>query len=100
MVFQKAKENFFFSFGRSSNTDTSTIEYLRPEGGISEVGGDDTEESYPYKGIQGTWNFSRSDIGASMKSFKEVKQFDEKALKKAVAKVGPRLGGSRYTDIN
>ena len=56
---------------------------------VISAGGDDTEASYPYKGIQGTCNFSRSDIGASMKSFKEVKQFDEKALKKAVSEVGP-----------
>ena len=56
---------------------------------VISVGGDDTEQSYPYKGVNGICNFTKSNIGASIVSFEEVKHADEKALQKAVAKIGP-----------
>ena len=56
---------------------------------VISVGGDDTEQSYPYKGVNGVCNFTKDDIGASIVSFKNVKHNDEMALQKAVAENGP-----------
>lgn len=56
---------------------------------VIKTGGIDTEESYPYKGVNGVCSFNKDNIGASITSFEEVKKNDEKDLQKAVAKVGP-----------
>ena len=56
---------------------------------VIKTGGIDTEESYPYKGVDGHCNFTKTDIGASITSFKKVKRNDEKELQKEVSKVGP-----------
>ena len=57
--------------------------YIRDNGGI------DTEESYPYKGEDGTCQYSTSNIGANCTGFVEVKKYDEDALVNATASVGP-----------
>merc|ERR1711997_130443 len=56
---------------------------------VMKTGGIDTEESYPYKGVNGHCNYTKDNVGASITSFKNVKSNNEKALQKAVAEVGP-----------
>ena len=56
---------------------------------VIKTGGIDTEESYPYKGVDGHCSFNNSNVGASITSFKRIKSGDEKQLLKEVAKVGP-----------
>lgn len=56
---------------------------------VIKTGGIDTEESYPYKGVNGVCGFNKDNIGASITSFEQVKKNDEDTLQKAVAKVGP-----------
>jgi len=51
---------------------------------------DDTESSYPYKGVDGSCSFKAGNAGpASVKSFTDITQGDENSLKDAVANVGP-----------
>jgi len=56
---------------------------------IIDVGGIDTEESYPYEAVDDTCRFKKANIGATLKSFTDIKVGDEKALQEAVATVGP-----------
>jgi len=56
---------------------------------VIKTGGIDTEESYPYKGVNGHCNYTKDSIGATITSFEKVKRNDEEALQKAVAKKGP-----------
>lgn len=50
--------------------------------------GIDTEESYPYTARNGQCHFKASDVGATVKSYKDVlPRRDEEALQEAVAKV-------------
>ncbi|XP_021003543.1 cathepsin K [Parasteatoda tepidariorum] len=67
---------------RGGGIDSSFL-YIRRNRGI------DTEESYPYSGKEGECRFKRNNIGAKLKGWVDVKQFNEKALMKAVATVGP-----------
>jgi cathepsin L len=57
--------------------------YIKKNGGI------DTEESYPYKGVDGTCSFKSNSVGAKVTGFVDVKAGDEQALKEAVGTVGP-----------
>jgi len=59
------------------------FKYIKANGGL------DTEESYPYKGRQGTCEYNPSHVGATDTGFVDVAQGDEDALKTAVATVGP-----------
>merc|ERR1712033_56740 len=52
-------------------------------------GGIDTEESYRYKGVDGHCEFKQADVGATMKSFVDVKRGSEEALQQAIAEIGP-----------
>lgn len=56
---------------------------------IKENGGIDTEESYPYEGVEGQCRFKKSTIGAKDTGFVDVPQGDEEALKQALGTVGP-----------
>eukprot|EP00026_Physarum_polycephalum_P015010 Phypoly_transcript_15588.p1 GENE.Phypoly_transcript_15588~~Phypoly_transcript_15588.p1 ORF type:complete len:287 (+),score=60.12 Phypoly_transcript_15588:59-862(+) len=47
--------------------------------------GVDTEASYPYQGVQGTCNYTTSDVGATISSYTDVTSGDEGALEDAVA---------------
>ncbi|KAJ6224288.1 hypothetical protein RDWZM_002833 [Blomia tropicalis] len=51
--------------------------------------GIDTETSYPYKGVDERCKFKRNSVGATIKSFTDVKSTSESALQTAVANVGP-----------
>ncbi|KAK3094679.1 hypothetical protein FSP39_004824 [Pinctada imbricata] len=62
----------------------SGFAYIKKNNGI------DTEASYPYTAKTGTTcRFTRSAVGATLKSWVDVKRDDEKALQEAVATVGP-----------
>ena len=49
----------------------------------------DTEASYPYKAVDENCVFKKNSIGATIKSFVDVKANSESALQNAVATVGP-----------
>ena len=59
------------------------IQYVIQNKGI------DTEASYPYKAIDETCEFNRKTVGATVKSFVDVKANSESALQNAVATIGP-----------
>jgi len=61
----------------------SGFKYIKKNHGI------DTEASYPYTGKNGRCHFKRSDVGATLKSWKDIPKGNEKALMKAVAEIGP-----------
>lgn len=61
----------------------NAFQYIKANGGI------DTEEGYPYKGIDEQCEFHENDIGADDTGFVDVKSGNERALKAAVATVGP-----------
>lgn len=59
------------------------FEYIKKNKGI------DTEASYPYEGKDDSCRYKAKNRGATDTGFVDIPQGDEKALKKAVAKVGP-----------
>merc|ERR550534_1870089 len=60
------------------------FEYIIKNNGI------DTEKSYPYKAKTGTMcQFKEADVGATMKSFVDVKRGSEEALAQALSEIGP-----------
>ena len=54
-----------------------------------DVGGVDTEQSYPYEGIQRKCRFKENKIGASIRYIVKVKEGVEKDLQAAIALEGP-----------
>lgn len=56
---------------------------------IEEVGGLDTEDSYPYKAIDDKCHFKNNSIGSKCSGFIDIVSGDEKALMEAVATMGP-----------
>uniref|UniRef100_A0A2P2HWT1 Cathepsin L1-like n=1 Tax=Hirondellea gigas TaxID=1518452 RepID=A0A2P2HWT1_9CRUS len=61
----------------------NAFQYIKANGGI------DTEDGYPYMGIDEQCEFKKSDVGADDTGFVDIKSGNERALKKAVATVGP-----------
>jgi len=61
----------------------SAFDYVKINGGI------DTEESYPYEGVDGQCRFSKANIGGEDVGYVDVPQGNEHALKQAVATQGP-----------
>ncbi|CAL1272233.1 unnamed protein product [Larinioides sclopetarius] len=59
------------------------FEYIKDNRGI------DTEESYPYTGLEGQCHYKRSKKGAKCSGFVDIPSGDEEALKIAVATIGP-----------
>ena len=57
--------------------------YTRDNGGI------DTEESYPYEGVDGTCKFSAKTIGATVTGYVRIPYGNESALLEAVTTIGP-----------
>jgi len=51
--------------------------------------GIDTESSYPYTAEDGTCHFSKSNVGATLQSYKDVPSGSESALTGDIATVGP-----------
>jgi len=56
---------------------------------INATKGDDLETAYPYKGVDGSCAYLATSIGATIKSFVDIKAQDEAALLAAVSTVGP-----------
>jgi len=61
----------------------NAFRYIKANGGV------DTESSYPYEGHEDTCHFKRRDVGETDKGFVDIPAGSERALKKAVATVGP-----------
>jgi cathepsin L len=61
----------------------SAFEYIEKNGGV------DTESSYPYEAKDDTCRFNKGNVGATLKSWVDIKSGDEEALKEASATVGP-----------
>ncbi|XP_055946889.1 procathepsin L-like [Argiope bruennichi] len=59
------------------------FEYIKINRGI------DTEESYPYTGLDGKCHYKESTKGATCSGFVDIPSGDEEALKIAVATIGP-----------
>ncbi|KAK7485062.1 hypothetical protein BaRGS_00023701 [Batillaria attramentaria] len=59
------------------------FKYIKKNGGI------DTEASYPYRAHNEKCSFKKQDVGATLKSWKDIEKGNEKALEKAVAEIGP-----------
>ncbi|GFS94032.1 cathepsin L [Nephila pilipes] len=59
------------------------FEFIKKENGI------DTEESYPYEGVQDSCTFKPSSVGATCTGHVDIPSGDEEALKQTVATVGP-----------
>ena len=51
--------------------------------------GIDTEESYPYEGVNKTCQFKKADVGATMSCYYGVTMGNESDLTQAIAQVGP-----------
>jgi len=56
---------------------------------INATKGDDLETAYPYKGVDGSCAYLATSVGATIKSFVDIKAQDEAALLAAVSTVGP-----------
>ncbi|GBM20571.1 Cathepsin L [Araneus ventricosus] len=70
------------------------FEYVRKNGGI------DTEQSYPYTAQVGTCRFNQNTVGATCRGYVDIPSGDERALKQAVASVGPvsvAIDASQYS---
>ena len=52
-------------------------------------GGIDTEESYPYKGVDDTCSYNDKNVGATIRRYEDLPEGDEDALKRAIATIGP-----------
>jgi len=61
----------------------NAFKYIKDNGGV------DTEDAYPYTGVEGQCKFKKSTIGATDTGFVDVTQGDEQALKQALGTVGP-----------
>lgn len=61
----------------------SAFQYIKKNNGI------DTEASYPYEAENDKCRFNNATVGATLKSYVDIKSGDENALKEAVATVGP-----------
>lgn len=56
---------------------------------IKAIGGDDTEQSYPYTAKDGKCHFNPANIGANLTGYKDIPTKDCATLKDAAANVGP-----------
>jgi len=73
----------FGNLGCSGGLMDDAFQYIIKNKGI------DTEASYPYKAEDQKCKFKKADVGATVKSYKDVEAGSEDALQKAVAEIGP-----------
>lgn len=59
------------------------FQYVKDNGGI------DTEESYPYEGVDNTCRFKKADIGGEDIGYVDIPEGSEKHLRQAIATQGP-----------
>ena len=55
------------------------FDYIKKNGGL------DTEESYPYEGVDGKCRYKPANIGATDIGYKTIHSGDENGLKSAIA---------------
>ena len=76
-----------FLYNFLGGDEDNAFEFIKEQGGI------DTEESYPYQGIDPSMGskcrFSKKNVGARVFGYKQIPSGDELALEAAVATVGP-----------
>ncbi|XP_017077360.1 cathepsin L-like [Drosophila eugracilis] len=75
--------NSYGNHGCLGGSMAESIDYIKDNGGIA------TEQSYPYRGLQGECNMERAMIGATSSGYVHIPQGDEKKLAEAVAFFGP-----------
>lgn len=73
----------FGNMGCSGGLMDNAFAYIKANGGI------DTEASYPYMGMEENCTFHQSDVGADDSGFVDISPGNERALKAALALVGP-----------
>lgn len=73
----------FNNFGCNGGLPSQAFEYIKYNGGL------DTEEAYPYTGVDGKCKFSAENIGVEVKDSVNITQDNEKELQDAVAFVRP-----------
>lgn len=56
---------------------------------IEKNNGIDTEQSYPYRGVDGMCRFKQADVGATMTRFKDLERGSEEGLQMALSEIGP-----------
>ena len=71
------------NFGCNGGYPRKAFEYVQQNGGI------DIEASYPYEAVDGTCQFSSSEVGATVTGYVRIPYANESALMEAVATVGP-----------
>lgn len=72
-----------YNDGCNGGTQESAFDYISQNGGI------DTEDSYPYTGVDGTCSYDPSNIGATCTGYTSITRYNCTDLKLAVATVGP-----------
>ncbi|XP_077436641.1 cathepsin L.1 [Vanacampus margaritifer] len=73
----------FGNMGCMGGLMDNAFQYIQKNGGIN------TEESYPYEAEDGKCRYDPANIGATCTGYVDVKKGDERALKQAVATIGP-----------
>ncbi|CAD6219061.1 unnamed protein product [Miscanthus lutarioriparius] len=73
----------FNNFGCNGGLPSQAFEYIKYNGGL------DTEESYPYKGVNGICNFKAENVGVKVLDSVNITLGAEDELKDAVALVRP-----------
>ncbi|CAO1343860.1 unnamed protein product [Diamesa hyperborea] len=71
------------SHGCKGGWMNTAFDYIKRNGGI------DTEQSYPYRGVEGRCAFNKKNIGAICRGFSNIPRGNEESLKNAVATKGP-----------
>ncbi|XP_036619081.1 cathepsin L1-like [Trichosurus vulpecula] len=71
------------NYGCEGGLMSLAFDYVKENGGI------DTEESYPYEGMEGDCRYRPETAVANVTGYVNISSGDESALKKAVATVGP-----------
>ncbi|XP_075148340.1 cathepsin L-like [Haematobia irritans] len=75
--------NSYGNMGCMGGWPSSAFQYITDNGGI------DTEDSYPYEAINNQCRFNANSVGATATGFVKIPVDDEEALKNAVATNGP-----------
>lgn len=80
-----SKPKFFYKGNKGCNGGwmDQAFEYVKENGGI------DTEDSYPYRGVNGVCMYNQRNSGATDSGYIDIPENDEDKLQEAIASVGP-----------